>query len=68
VFALRVVEELDVVEHILAGFGAGFILSASDAFALGRLKKLSATALSQQFPRRLMLGTRLCCSRNTCHA
>src|SRR3990167_2404930 len=35
---------------------------------LSRLKKLSATALSQQFPRRLMLGTRLCCSRTSCHS
>lgn len=38
-FSLRVVEELDVVAHVLAGFFAGFILSAPDAFALEQGKE-----------------------------
>ncbi|MCY1383775.1 hypothetical protein D9M69_719340 [compost metagenome] len=32
------------------------------------LKKLSATALSWQFPRRLMLGTIRCAFRNDCQS
>ena len=38
-FALRVVEELDVVEHVLAGFFAGFIFSAADAFAFEQVEE-----------------------------
>jgi len=39
VFALWVVEKLDVVEHVLTGFGARFILSASDAFAFEQVEE-----------------------------
>ncbi len=38
-FALRVVEELDVVEHVVAGFFAGSILSAADAFAFEQVEE-----------------------------
>jgi hypothetical protein len=34
VFALRVAEKLDVIEHVLAGFFAGFVFPAADAFGL----------------------------------
>jgi hypothetical protein len=39
VFALWVVEKLDVIEHVAAGFFAGFILSAPDAFALEQVEE-----------------------------
>ena len=39
-FALRAVENLDVVEHVLAGFFAGFVFPAADAFAFEQVKKL----------------------------
>ena len=38
-FALRVVEELDVVEHVLAGFFSGFVFSATDAFAFEQVEE-----------------------------
>jgi hypothetical protein len=39
VFALRVVKELDVVEHVLAGFFAGFVFLAADALALKQVEE-----------------------------
>ena len=39
VFALRVVEKLDIVEHVMAGFFAGFILSPADAFAFDQVEE-----------------------------
>ncbi len=33
-FALRVAEKLDVIEHVLAGFFAGFVFPAADAFPI----------------------------------
>ena len=53
---LWVVEHLDVIEYIRFGLVAARIDLAAHALAF---KKLSATALSWQFPRRLMLETRL---------
>ena len=38
-FALRVVKELDVVEHVLAGFFAGFVFLAADALALKQVEE-----------------------------
>ena len=38
-FALRVVEELDVIEHVLAGFLAGFVFPAADAFAFEQVEE-----------------------------
>lgn len=39
VFALRILEEFDVVEHVTAGFFAGFIFSASGSFAFEKVKE-----------------------------
>lgn len=55
----RVVEHLDVIEHILPGFFARFIGASPDALTFEGVEKLSATALSWQFPRRLMECSRL---------
>ena len=38
-FALRVVEEFDVIEHVLAGFFAGFVFPAADSFAFEQVKE-----------------------------
>ena len=38
-FALWVVEKLDVIEYIPAGFFAGFVLSASDALAFEQVEE-----------------------------
>lgn len=37
--ALRIVEHLDVIEHILPGFYAGFVCLASDSFALEQVEE-----------------------------
>ena len=34
-----VIEHLDVIEHILASLGAGFVCSPSDPFALEQVKE-----------------------------
>jgi hypothetical protein len=39
VFALRVVEELDVVEHVAAGFFACFVFLAPDALAFEQVEE-----------------------------
>ena len=38
-FVLRVIEKLDVVEHVLAGFLACFVFSAEDAFAFEQFEE-----------------------------
>ena len=38
-FALRVVEELDVVEHVAPGFFAGFVFLAPDALAFEQVEE-----------------------------
>ena len=37
--ALRVVEEFDVIEHVFAGFFAGFVFSAPDSFAFEQVEE-----------------------------
>jgi hypothetical protein len=49
--AYRVVEHLDVIEHVLLGLFTCFIGAPPDALML---EKLSATALLWQFPRWIM--------------
>ncbi|BDD49209.1 hypothetical protein PDTA9734_06960 [Phytobacter diazotrophicus] len=51
-----VVEDFNVIEDIGPGQIPGFIDTFSDPFFFSELKNDSATALSQQLPRRLMLG------------
>jgi hypothetical protein len=53
--SLAVVEHLNVVSDILAGFFSGFVFGEKDPFRFQAAKKLSATALSQQFHLRLIL-------------
>ena len=38
-FALRVVEKLDVVEHVAPGFFAGFVFLSPDAFAFEQVEE-----------------------------
>ena len=57
--AFCVVEQFDVIEHIATSIlprGVDFPL---DPFPFQKLETLSATALSRQLPRRLMLATKL---------
>jgi hypothetical protein len=53
-----VIEDFNVIEDP-PGPDPGFIYAFSDPFFFSELKNDSATALSQQLPRRLMLGARL---------
>ncbi len=54
VFALRVVEELDVVEHVVAGFFAGSILSAADGLVIDlRTDGIAGVMRDLMTPRRL---------------
>jgi hypothetical protein len=58
----RVVEDLEVLEQLGAAVREVQAASwTSSTFSVA--KKLSATALSQQLPRRLILQTISCCSR-----
>ena len=50
----RVVEALDVVEQVGAGFVVGAIDLAVAPFDFSKAKKLSIADLSQTFPARLM--------------
>jgi hypothetical protein len=55
--AYPIVERLNVVGNIDVGEISVLVDPFLDSFFLQLLKKDSATALSQQFPRRLMLGS-----------
>lgn len=59
-----VVEHFDIIKDISPVHIPGFIYPFSDALFFSELKKDSATALSQQLPRRLMLGDRLLAWQN----
>jgi hypothetical protein len=63
-----VVEHFNVIEDIRPGQIPGFIDAFSDPFFLSELKNDSATALSQQLPRRLMLGARLLARQKRCQS
>ena len=65
---VTVVEHFNIIENIRPGHGPGFIYPLPDALFLSELKNDSATALSQQFPRRLMLGARLLARQNRCQS
>ena len=54
---LAVVEPFDVVEHVMLRVGARGPRRVVRQLDLQRREELSATALSQQLPRRLMLQT-----------
>lgn len=55
-----IAEDLDVVEDIGTGEIAGFINGLADTFLLQAAEEGPTMALSQQLPRRLILGCRLC--------
>lgn len=59
VTTLSIVEDLDVIENIGTCEVACLINAFSDVFLSQAAEKDSATALVQQFPRRLMLGGQL---------
>ena len=59
-----VVKHFNVIEHILSGFIPICINLHRIRSRLSNWKKLSATALSWQLPRRLMLPSRPCVLRN----
>lgn len=63
-----VVEHFNVIEDIRPGQIPGFVYSLPDAFFFSELKNDSATALSQQLPRRLILGARLLARQNRCQS
>jgi hypothetical protein len=52
---LAVVEDFDVLEELAAGLSSSIPLALIDQFDFEGGEKLSATALSQQLPLRLML-------------
>ena len=56
-----IIKHFDVIKDVSFRFIPVFIAFTSNFSFLRLLKKLSATALSQQFPRRLMLGSMLSC-------
>jgi hypothetical protein len=51
-----IIEHLNIIEYIGPCIIARWIHVVANAFFFNVLKKVSATALSYQFPRRLMLG------------
>lgn len=59
VAAGSVIEHLYVIEDFGSGQIPGFVDAFADAFLFKLLKNDSATALYQQLPRRLILGSRL---------
>lgn len=59
VAACTVVKHFDVIEYISPGQVSGFVDPFTDEFFFQAAEKDSATALSQQLPRWLMLGFRL---------
>ncbi|KJZ44458.1 hypothetical protein VC35_16625 [Pseudomonas fluorescens] len=54
-----IVKHLDVIEYITTSILPRGVDFSLDSFPFQQLEKLSATALSWQLPRRLMLATRL---------
>lgn len=63
-----VVEHFNVIEDIGPGQIPGFIDAFSDPLFFSELKNDSATALSQQLPRLLMLGARLLARQKRCQS
>jgi len=63
-----VVEHFNVIEDIRPCQIPGFIYAFSDSFFLSELKNDSATALSQQLPRLLVLGARLLARQKLCQS
>jgi hypothetical protein len=63
-----VVEHFNIIENIRPGHVPGFNIRFLMRSFLSELKNDSATALSQQLPRRLMLGTRLLARQNRCQS
>ena len=56
-----IVEHLDVVEHVCLGEISGLVDTLFDALLFQTTKEgLDNGVDAQQFPRRLMLGSRLC--------
>ncbi len=53
-----VIEYFDPFENVLPGFFASPIALMMHVFRFERVEETSTTALSQQFPRRLMLAVR----------
>jgi len=68
VSAFWVVKHLDVVEHISANILPGAIDFRLIRSRFSSWKKLSATALSWQLPRRLMLPSKLLAFRKLCQS
>lgn len=63
-----VVEHFNVIEDIGPGQIPGFIDAFSDPLFFSELKNDSATALSQQLPRLLMLGAVLLARQKRCQS
>jgi hypothetical protein len=63
-----IVKDSDVIEGVGPGQIPGFIDAFADSFLFRLLKNDSATALSQQFLRRLMLGCRLLARQKRCQS
>jgi hypothetical protein len=59
-----IVKDFDVIKNISTGQIPSFVNTLSDTLFFKELKNDSATALSQQLPRRLMLGSSLFASQN----
>jgi hypothetical protein len=56
--AQRVVEALDVIEHVLRGLIARAVNFAHDRLVFSEEKKLSIAALSQTLPDRLIVSAK----------
>ena len=61
-----IIKHLNIFKDIRPGFSSWCIYFILSRF--NNWKKLSATALSWQFPLRLILHSRLCCLRKVCHS
>jgi hypothetical protein len=57
--ALWVVEELDVVEHVLAGLFAGFVFLAPDTFALEQVEKALHDGIVTAIPAAAQAGDQI---------
>ena len=64
VTAITIVEDFDVIEYIGTRHIPGLVDAFTNPLFFQAAKKDSATALSQQFPRRLMLGCKLWARQN----
>ncbi len=67
-FALQVVEELDIVEDVWADLVAGFVLCAADTFTFEQVEEALDDGNVPAVPRRVTLGAGTCCSRNSCYS